>query len=120
MYYTKLVLPALKTYQLDRTIPGSANAFVAQQADAFQECVYTVLCANLEEVDALVKEIQASEWQYEVNPQFAPIQEGIGRFSGTISCRRLLPMNSSGEGLQGDAVGDAGGSSASYTVVLQG
>ena len=112
MYYTKFVLPALKAYQVDRTIPGSGNAFVAQQSDHFQECVYTVLCANLEDIDALVTEIQASEWQYDVTPQFAPIQEGIGRFSGTISCRRLLPIASSG-GVTGTT--DA----ASYTVVLQ-
>lgn len=117
MYYTKLILPFQRTYQVDRTIPGSEKTFVAQQADAFQECVFTVLCANLEEIDALMTDIRASEWQYEVNPQFAPIQEGVNRFSGTISCRRLLPMNT-GSDVGLTPTGTAS-SAASYTVVLQ-
>lgn len=115
MYHTKLILPCQRAYQLDRTIQGSANAVVAQQTDEFQECVYTVLCATLEEVDELMTEILASEWKYEVNPQFAPIQEGIDRFSGTISCRRLLPL-SDGSGPLSDGSGAA---AASYTIILK-
>ena len=112
MYITKFILPYQRAYQLDRTIPGSANDFVAQQTDEFQECVYTVLCARVTEIDALMTEIRASEWKYEVNPQFAPIQEGLDRFSGTISCRRLLSL-SDGGGSGG------GGDAASYTITLQ-
>lgn len=114
MYITKFILPYQRAYQLDRTIPGSANDFVAQQTDEFQECVYTVLCAKLLDIDALMTEIRASEWKYEVNPQFAPIQEGLDRFSGTISCRRLLPL-SDGGGI-GAATSQA---AASYTIILQ-
>lgn len=113
MYHTKLILPCQRAYQLDRTIPGSANAVVAQQTDEFQECVYTVLCAKLEEVDKLMTEILASEWKYEVNPQFAPIQEGIDRFSGTISCRRLLPLS------DGSRAADTSTTVASYTIILK-
>lgn len=96
MYITKLILPSQRAYQLDRTIPGSANNFVAQQTDEFQECVYTVLCAELLDIDKLMTEISESEWKYDINPQFAPIQEGLDRFSGTISCRRLLPLSDGG------------------------
>lgn len=96
MYITKLILPSQRAYQLDRTIPGSANNFVAQQTDEFQECVYTVLCAELLDIDKLMTEIRESEWKYDINPQFAPIQEGLDRFSGTISCRRLLPLSDGG------------------------
>lgn len=113
MYHTKLILPCQRAYQLDRTIQGSANAVVAQQTDEFQECVYTVLCAKLEEVDELMTEILASEWKYEVNPQFAPIQEGIDRFSGTISCRRLLPLS------DGSGAAATSTTAASYTIILK-
>lgn len=115
MYITKLILPSQRAYQLDRTIPGSANDFVAQQTDEFQECVYTVLCAKLLEIDELMTEISASEWKYEVNPQFAPIQEGLDRFSGTISCRRLLPLS------EGSGVGTTTQQKivSSYTIILE-
>ena len=114
MYITKLILPFQRAYQLDRTIPGSANDFVAQQTDEFQECVYTVLCAKLLDIDALMTEIRESEWKYDINPQFAPIQEGLDRFSGTISCRRLLPL-SDGSGI-GAATSQA---AASYAIILE-
>ena len=113
MYTTKLILPSQRAYQLDRTIPGSANAVVAQQTDEFQECVYTVLCAKLEEVDELMAGIRESEWKYEVNPQFAPIQEGIDLFSGTISCRRLLPLS------DGSVAAATSTTAASYTIILK-
>ena len=114
MYLTKFILPYQRAYQLDRTIQGSANGVVAQQTDEFQECVYTVLCAKLLDIDALMTEIRASEWKYEINPQFAPIQEGLDRFSGTISCRRLLPL-SDGSGI-GAATSQA---AASYDIILE-
>ena len=115
MYLTKLILPYQRAYQLDRTIPGSANGFVAQQTDEFQECVYTVLCAKLFDINELMTEIRASEWKYDINPQFAPIQEGLDRFSGTISCRRLLPL-SDGGGIGPTTTQEA---VASYTIILE-
>ena len=116
MYYTNLILPFQRVYQLDRTIPGNANAFVAQQTEEFQECVYTVLCAKLQEIDELMARIRESEWKYDINPQFAPIQEGLDRFSGTISCRRLLPL-SDGSGI--GATPQDQTVLASYTITLQ-
>lgn len=115
MYCTQLILPEMHSYQQDRTIPGSDKPFVAQHTDAYQECVYTIMCAKLSEVDDLIKEVQASEWKYDVNAQIAPMQEGIDRFAGTISCRRLLSLATSG--VLNVNAGQSG--VASYTVTLK-
>lgn len=113
MYYTDLRPPVQKTYNVERTIPGSANHITAQQTDEFQTREIQIFCATLQEIDDITKAIQAdSAWRYEVTTQVQPIANGVDRFTGTISCKQWLSMGSAG----GDLFGSSQNSvPASYT-----
>lgn len=94
MYYTDLQPPVQKTYNVDRTIPGSANHITAQQTDEFQTREIQVFCATLQEIETLTNTLQADpDWRYEVTTQVQPIANGIDRFTGTISCKRWLKFS---------------------------
>ena len=113
MYYTDLRPPAQKAYNVERTIPGSANVLTAQQTDAVQTREIQIFGATLQEIDDLTTTLQADpDWMYEVSTSVQPIANGIDRFTGTITCKRWLPISGNGDSASNGDTADA----ASYTV----
>ena len=113
MYYTDLCLPMQTAYNVERTIPGSANYLTAQQTDAVQTREIQIFCATLQEINDLTTTLQAdSGWMYEVSANVQPIANGIDRFTGSITCKRWLRLASSDADV---AASDSSGA-ASYTV----
>lgn len=114
MYYTDLRPPVQKAYNVERTIPGSANVLTAQQTDAVQTREIQIFCATLQEIDDLTTTLQADpDWMYEVSTSVQPIANGIDRFTGSITCKRWLRLASSENDV---AASDNSSGAASYTV----
>lgn len=115
MYYTDLRPPVLKAYNIERTIPGSANHITAQQTDEFQTREIQIFCATLQEIDDLTKTIQADPaWMYEVTTQVQPIANGVDRFTGSITCKQWLRMASANSDVLGAAQDSVPASYASF------
>jgi hypothetical protein len=99
-YYTVLVKPNDETWITNRKVNDSEDdsPIVKQKTDNFQTKVIQVVCAKFADIVRIKRNLQDSEWRFNLSDGTQPIQEGLDLFKGPITCQRFLRLDERDDG----------------------
>jgi hypothetical protein len=99
MYVTEWIKPNEEIHVAERLIePDGTRAVSDQDGDNFQERILSVTCAGTDDAVKLVRNMQDSDFHFDVNNGMTPVSMGLALYKGTVTGKRYLPIGTRDDG----------------------